>query len=892
MRALVMTMLGAVVAVAACSTGEGDDVPAVETTSQPDAGYVEPQPDAGTPVVSACGNKKLDKGEECDDGNRADGDGCSSSCKRESAGPNDVCDGAPVALTQVGTSTRFAARITGTTKGLFDHYGASCGGGSAPDAVYAIDPPKTGRATVRISAGFPALVSARTGCEDAKTELACVDASGLLLPDGGAPPPTEVGFPVFAGKKTFLFVDGYGGTSGEFALDIDVQTAICGNGAAESPEACDDGNTTSGDGCSATCALEDTATPSACPGMGYRLGAGKASFAADTATLANGGPNATGCDSTGSGPNAIYAITPTVSGSLALRLVADYEGALLRVQRECADATSSADCRGATAARTPLAAEIPVTAEQTVYVYVDSSGASNKGLYVLDATLTAAACGNGKLDSGEECDDGNKADGDGCSATCAVERDPATYTCPGKDVRLASAMAGPRTAKVVGTTASAGGEPASKLSTCGSKDAPDVLYKVSSDIDGWLTAKVKGAFNATLQLRDACPGTTDLACAKAAGGNGQEVLSAAIDKDKDYFVAVDGALAGASGAFELELEVKPSVCGNGVVEGGETCDDGATADGDGCSATCALEADKSRDECATATSFALEAKAGGTYGATVVSGTTNLTKTGTATHSMSPCSSTGPDGFYPFVAPISGVVTARITSATFRSTIGVKNGCPGTQLTCDDANSKGGQEIVFSVTEGSTYYLQVGGGFVSGTTQYGRFTMDVSLVPTGCGDTVVSAPEACDDGNTQSGDGCSATCTVEALAGIGSCPGKALALTGLGTDVRRGVITVDTTPLASKTGSTCGGSGPEGVVAIISDIDGVLNVKASAGYAALLYARTTCADPSTEITKSSCSGSSLTSVSAQVTKNTPVYVFVDGMNGASGVAKLQITVTP
>jgi hypothetical protein len=29
-----------------------------------------------------------------------------------------------------------------------------------------------------------------------------------------------------------------------------------------------------------------------------------------------------------------------------------------------------------------------------------------------------------------------------------------------------------------------------------------------------------------------------------------------------------------------------------------------------------------------------------------------------------------------------------------------------------------------------------------------------------------------------------------------------------------------------------------------------------------------------------------------VTKNVPHYVFVDGMNGESGVAKLQITVTP
>lgn len=33
----------------------------------------------------------------------------------------------------------------------------------------------------------------------------------------------------------------------------------------------------------------------------------------------------------------------------------------------------------------------------------------------------SAVCGNGAVESGEACDDGNTADGDGCSAACAVE---------------------------------------------------------------------------------------------------------------------------------------------------------------------------------------------------------------------------------------------------------------------------------------------------------------------------------------------------------------------------------------------------------------------------------------------------------------------------------------
>lgn len=38
-------------------------------------------------------------------------------------------------------------------------------------------------------------------------------------------------------------------------------TAVCGNGVVETGEACDDGNTAAGDGCSATCQSESTTTP-------------------------------------------------------------------------------------------------------------------------------------------------------------------------------------------------------------------------------------------------------------------------------------------------------------------------------------------------------------------------------------------------------------------------------------------------------------------------------------------------------------------------------------------------------------------------------------------------------------------------------------------------------
>lgn len=37
---------------------------------------------------------------------------------------------------------------------------------------------------------------------------------------------------------------------------------------------------------------------------------------------------------------------------------------------------------------------------------------------------TSPSCGDGTVDSGEECDDRNNADGDGCDASCIKECDP------------------------------------------------------------------------------------------------------------------------------------------------------------------------------------------------------------------------------------------------------------------------------------------------------------------------------------------------------------------------------------------------------------------------------------------------------------------------------------
>jgi cysteine-rich repeat protein len=57
-----------------------------------------------------------------------------------------------------------------------------------------------------------------------------------------------------------------------------------------------------------------------------------------------------------------------------------------------------------------------------------SGGADLFGICLLGEVAMASPCGNGVLQTGEECDDGNTVDGDGCSSTCQLEINNCTIT--------------------------------------------------------------------------------------------------------------------------------------------------------------------------------------------------------------------------------------------------------------------------------------------------------------------------------------------------------------------------------------------------------------------------------------------------------------------------------
>jgi cysteine-rich repeat protein len=185
----------------------------------------------------------------------------------------------------------------------------------------------------------------------------------------------------------------------------------------------------------------------------------------------------------------------------------------------------------------------------------------------------------------------------------------------------------------------------------------------------------------------------------------------------------NGANAGAGGAPE-------AVCGNGITEPGELCDDGNNVDGDGCSADCS-----SVDPgyyCTDGHGCVRVV----TCGNGIIEGDEACddgnTKSGDG------CSS-GCDKIedgYACIKPGEPCVSLPVCG----------NGVREQGEQCDDGNTKSKDGCSSSCQVEKGYFCPPGKACVKLT----------------CGDGVRTPDEACDDGNTQNGDGCSSDCTVEA----------------------------------------------------------------------------------------------------------------------------------
>ena len=168
------------------------------------------------------------------------------------------------------------------------------------------------------------------------------------------------------------------------ALAIEAIAATCGNDVVETGEACDDGNTTGGDGCSADCRSDESC------GNGIT----------DLAEICDDGNTASG------------------DGCSADCLSDETCGNNYVDAGEACDDGNTVDADGCSA--TCLSDETCGNGILDPQEHCEDGNTANGDGCSADCR-SDETCGNGYKDVGEECEDGNLIDGDGCSATCRDE---------------------------------------------------------------------------------------------------------------------------------------------------------------------------------------------------------------------------------------------------------------------------------------------------------------------------------------------------------------------------------------------------------------------------------------------------------------------------------------
>lgn len=198
----------------------------------------------------------------------------------------------------------------------------------------------------------------------------------------------------------------------------------------------------------------------------------------------------------------------------------------------------------------------------------------------------APVCGDGKVDQGEKCDDGNTQDGDGCSARCEVEPDPSTWLA-GADCD--ACMESECTSEETSCLSDA---QCKELIRCpGEKNCVSGTVSLLSCICGEGVSIPQCQADAR---NDALKGACAEQFASVANLTGEHTpFSQMVIRDtpperagRAYYCMVRKCRDRcAENMFDVNKPKAP-LCGNGIVEEGEECDDGNQVEGDGCSKDC------------------------------------------------------------------------------------------------------------------------------------------------------------------------------------------------------------------------------------------------------------------------------------------------------------------
>ena len=162
-----------------------------------------------------------------------------------------------------------------------------------------------------------------------------------------------------------------------------------------------------------------------------------------------------------------------------------------------------------------------------------------------------------------------------------------------------------------------------------------------------------------------------------------------------------------------DTDCTAAICGDGTfnMAAGEQCDDSNTTNGDGCSSTCQLEM------MGNCPNQILPSVAPQTV--------TGNNSTGPSVDTGS-CAGSGPELAYAWTAPSTGIFTFDTIGSSIDTVLYVRNGsCTGAELACNDDAIDADSAVAVSLTQGQTVIIFVD---TFGTTG-GAFTLHINLAP-------------------------------------------------------------------------------------------------------------------------------------------------------------------